>query len=409
MSERVSRALDYWVGLPLCWVLTLWRRLVERKTLGTSVPRRIMVVKLSEMGALILAIPAFEAAASRVGRKNLFICVMPENRPVLDLIDVVPPENILVIRDQNIFTLVSDTLRMMWRCRREGIDTTIDLEGFARVSAIVSFLSGARQRVGWHRYTMEGPARGDLFTHRVPYNVYQHVTQQFLTLVEAVDAPSDEYPLPKRRVETKESSLPMFRATAEEVAEVEAILVRRCGGRPSGPRVILNPNLIDTLPVRRWPREHYLELGRRILASHPTAVVLLTGLAAEREQSEQLAREISPDRAFSLAGDTSLRGLLALFGISDLLVTSDCGPAHMAAITPIPIVSLFGPETHRLYGPLSPRNVSLEAGLACGPCLSAFNMQNSPCKDNVCMRNVTVEQVYGAAREQCAALASESL
>ena len=195
-----------------------------------------------------------------------------------------------------------------------------------------------------------------------------------------------------------------FVPSAEEKAEIETLLERRCGGSRRRPRVLLNPNLIDTLPVRRWPRAHYLALGRRILERHPQAVVILTGLADEREPSRALAREISPDRACSLAGETSMRGLLALLDASALLVTSYCGTAHMGAITPIPMVSLFGPETHALYGPISPRNLSLETGLACGPCLSAFNLQRSPCTDNVCMQRLDVDTVYDAVLAQCPAL-----
>ena len=129
-------------------------------------------------------------------------------------------------------------------------------------------------------------------------------------------------------------------------------------------------------------------------------------LPEEAEGSRALAAEISPERAFSLAGATaSLRDLVVLIGRCDLLVTSDCGPAHMAALTSTPIVSVFGPETPRLYSPLSPRNVSLWAGLACSPCLTAFNHRRSPCRRNVCMEQVSVDQVYEAARRQCPALA----
>jgi ADP-heptose:LPS heptosyltransferase len=170
--------------------------------------------------------------------------------------------------------------------------------------------------------------------------------------------------------------------------------------------VILNCNLIDALPLRRWPREHWKMLGRRILAECPKATLLLTGLAAERKLSEELAAEISSARAVSLAGDTdSLRSLVVLIALADLVVTSDCGPAHMAALTDTPIVSIFGPETPRLYAPLSPHNRSLWAGLACSPCLIALNHRKSPCRDNVCLQRVTVEQVHEAARLACPEIA----
>jgi ADP-heptose:LPS heptosyltransferase len=408
MEEATSRALDVWIGRPLCWLLTLWRRTRAhrlRTDRGLGPPRKILFVKLSEMGAMVLAVPAFEAARSRVGQRNLYCLQLDGNREVHELIGVFPAGNVLAIRDHNLLLFAWDTARALRRCRREGIDTVIDLEGFARISALLAFLCGAERRIGLDRFTSEGPYRGDLFTHRVPWNPYQHASLQFLTLVEALDAPEGQRPLPKRRVELKEFELEGHRPEPREIEELEAMLARACGGPPAAPRVILNCNLIDALPLRRWPRESFLELGRRILAHHPRATLLLTGLAAERESSRALAAEISPARAFSLAGETpSLRSLVALLARSDLLITSDCGTAHMAALTAIPIVSIFGPETPQLYAPLSPRNRSLWAGLACSPCLNAFNHRRSPCRDNVCMGQITVDHVLEAARRQCPTL-----
>jgi len=413
MNENASRALDIWVGKPLCWLLTLWRRLGDslrgrtRDRPDSAPPRKILFLKLSEMGAILLAVPAFEAARSRVGRQNLYCAMLAGNREVHELVDVFPLENLIQIRDTGLFTMALDVLRMMRRCRREGIDTVIDLEGFARVSAVLSFLTGATRRVGLDRYTSEGPYRGDLFTHRVSCNYYNHASIQFLTLVEALDAAPDALPLHKARVQIKDSQLAPYRPAAGEAERVEAMLAERCGGAPQGPRIILNPNLVDLLPLRRWPRERWLELGRRILAEHPSATLLLTGLPGEEALSRELATEIGPERAVSLAGATeTLRDLVVLIGRTDLLVTSDCGPAHMAAVTSTPIVSIFGPETPRLYAPLSPRNVSLWAGLACSPCLTAFNHRKSPCQRNVCMEQITVDQAYDAIRRQCPALAS---
>jgi ADP-heptose:LPS heptosyltransferase len=405
MIEARSRTLDNWVGKPLCALLTGVRRVsdaLRRPAVDSGAPRRIAFVKLSEMGAILLAVPAFRAARSRVGSENLYCIVLAGNREVHELIDVFPPENILSIRDDNLFVFALDVARMMWRCRRDGVDTVIDLEGFVRISAILSYLSGAPRRIGLHRYTTEGPYRGDLFTRRVLYNYYKHVSIQFLSLVEALDAPPGSTPLLKSTVAIKEFALPRCEASAAEARDAEALIARAKSASPDGLVVILNCNLIDSMPLRRWPRESWRRLGRRLLAEDPTTTLLLTGLPEERELSRALAAEISGERAFSVAGETkTLRTLVALIDRADAFVTSDCGPAHMAAVTDTSIVSIFGPETPQLYAPLSDKNESLFAGLACSPCVIAFNHRRSPCDDNVCMQRVTVEQVYEATRRAC--------
>ncbi len=411
MNEQTSRKLDLWVGVPLCWLLTGWLRLTalfrSRKS-HDAPPQKILFIKLSEMGAIVLTMPAFEAARRRVGAENLYCLMLAGNREVHDLLGVFRDEHLWSIRDRNLFAFAIDVWRFMRQAHREGIDCVIDLEGFSRISALLTALSGARLRVGLDRYTAEGLYRGQLFTRRVSYNYYNHASVQFLTMVEALDAPHDEVPALKRRVSLDDYRLPIFQPRDDEVAATRELLQSRCGFLPESPLVILNPNLIDLLPLRRWPRESFAALGQRILADHPQATIVLTGLPEQRELSQELAGEISHERALSLAGETAdVRSLVVLFTLADLLITSDCGPAHMAALTEIPIVSIFGPETPRLYSPLSPHNHSLWAGLACSPCLHAFNHRKSACRDNVCMRAISVEDVYAAARAACPALESQ--
>jgi ADP-heptose:LPS heptosyltransferase len=112
-----------------------------------------------------------------------------------------------------------------------------------------------------------------------------------------------------------------------------------------------------------------------------------------------MARAFGSGRAISMAGRTSLRQLLVLYSLADLLVSNDSGPVHFAALTPVPVVALFGPETPVLYGPLSRRARAVHSGLACSPCVNILNHRMSPCTDNQCMKRIEVEQVLTAARE----------
>jgi ADP-heptose:LPS heptosyltransferase len=405
MNEQQSRTLDYWLGIALCWLLTRWRRMRDLwRSSPTNPPTKILFIKLSEMGAVALAMPAFEEAARRVGRQNLYCLMLETNREIHDLVRFFEPDHLISIRDRSLPLFAIDAWRMMRVCRREGIDCVIDLEGFARVSALLAYLTGARVRVGMHRYTSEGLYRGDLFTHRVSLNCYNHASVQFLTMVEALDHPATADVLVKERIELADYRLPRFEPTDAERDAMASLL--RSGGQwaPGRPLFVLNPNLVDLLPLRRWPRQSWLELGRRLLDQSPEAVVALIGLPKEREFSEALARDISPERAFSLAGQTTIRSLVTLCALADLLVTSDSGPAHMAAFTELPSVTIFGPETPRLYAPLAARGVSLWSGLACSPCLSAFNHRRSACHDNVCTQVIGVDEVLDAARRICPAL-----
>jgi ADP-heptose:LPS heptosyltransferase len=125
---------------------------------------------------------------------------------------------------------------------------------------------------------------------------------------------------------------------------------------------------------------------------------LITGAPSERIEAEKLASECKSDRCISFAGHSALADLPALYSLAALMVTNDSGPAHFAAASGLPTIVLFGPETPNLYRPLG-NSTSIYAGLACSPCVSANNHRKSACNDNVCMRAISVEQVFAAVAD----------
>ena len=397
MNPHVIRRLDSWVGRPVAAALTLVRYVADRVAWPDHAepqpPKKILLIKMIEQGATVLAYRAIERATEMVGRENVYFWVFEENRFIVDLLDLVPPQNMLTIRTKGRVRLFLDLLKTTWQARRLGIDATVDMEFFSRASAILAFLTGAKRRSGLHRFTSEGPYRGDLLTHCVQYNPYLHTAAAYYLLVEALLADPRQRPLMKVRPPAIDYSAPRFRPSEQESAKVEATLDRVAGHKVERPIVLLNPNASDLLPLRRWPTERFIELGRRILDEHPEATVAITGAPDERDAAERIARQISP-KAISLAGHTTLRELIVLYTLADVLVTNDSGPGHFSSLTDITSVVLFGPETPAVFGPLAPNANVLRADIACSPCVNPFNHRFSPCNDNVCMRMISVDEVY---------------
>jgi len=400
MRLVTMRWIDRNIGSPACFLFTAHRKIMEflgrgKKTQARS--RRIAFIKLTEQGSTVLAAPAFKKAASLAGRDNLFLFVFPKSRPIFDLLEVVPSSNIIEIDPSTPGSFLGSFFRGVARARREGIDTVIDMEFFARVGAVLAYLTGASKRVGLHTFTLEGPYRGDLFTHRLAYNPYLHMSWFFLSLVEAAGmAARGRYtPIPVP-LPGDNPALPVFRASEEEktsaLAKVESIK-----GSPAGrPLVIFNPKTDDLLPVRKWPRENYVALGRMINKAYPGATIVLTGIAREREKTGIIAGEL--DNAVNMAGETCLRELLALYCASDVLVSSDSGPALFAAMTPVRTIVLFGPETPALFGVKDGKTEAIKAGLACSPCVSVYNHRDSRCRSGECMKSITPEEVFRRVR-----------
>ncbi len=392
--DAIARA-DRWLAKPLCAVLSGFDRLRRLRRRGAPAePRRIVFVKLIEMGSTVLACPAFAEAEKLVGRDNLFILVFAPNRAILDVLPYFRPENVIAVEERNLAVFAVSLLRAMLRLWREGVDTAIDMEGLTSASAVVTYLTGARRRVGFYNFTSQGPYRGRLFTHELSYGFQHHVSKQFLALVRSAATNGDDAPLLKERIPDEHTELPRFVPAEAESAAMDALV-----GSFDGPLLLLNPNCSDLLPLRRWPTERFVELGRRLLEEHPDARIAVTGAPDEREEAEAVAQSIDPERARSLAGRTSLRQLLVLYDMADVLVSNDSGPVHFAALTEVPVVALYGPETPQLYGPLSSQTRALFAGLMCSPCVNILNHRMSPCLDNQCMQQLSVDQVLSATRE----------
>ena len=188
-TTTTIRALDYWLGVPACALLSGVRRITGAAP-SKRAPGKILFLKFIEQGATVLAQDAIARATRAVGRDHVFFCVFESNRAILDVIGTVPAANIITIRDQALTTFVVDFLQAAMTIRRHRIDTVIDMEFFSRASAIFAFMTGAATRVGLHRFTGELPYRGNLMTHRIQYLPQLHISTQYSVLVEAAFSPT---------------------------------------------------------------------------------------------------------------------------------------------------------------------------------------------------------------------------
>jgi lipopolysaccharide heptosyltransferase II len=389
-----QRRIDRIVGRPLCWVLTLWHRLKGADRAPDRI-RRILVVLLSEMGALVLTRPMFDRLRERYPGVELFVLCSGQNGAALELLEVVPPERVILARNGSVSEFLRDSVRAIRRIRAARFDVVIDLELFARASAVYSGLSGAPIRVGFHRHTQEGLYRGDFINRAVPYSPYQHIAEQFVSLAEAIESTS--VPTVKRAIAAEPPSVPPMTLRPGELERARRALRDRFPALAGGPLVFLCPGA-GLLPIRAWPVAHYASLARDLAARG--CAIAIVGLPEDRP----LARAIQESGAAGatcadLTGYTaSARDLAVLLHLGALLVTNDGGTGHFAALTPIPAIILYGPETPILYGSLSPNAVNLYRRLSCSPCLTAYNHRRSPCDgDNVCLKSITPAEVLAAA------------
>jgi ADP-heptose:LPS heptosyltransferase len=99
------------------------------------------------------------------------------------------------------------------------------------------------------------------------------------------------------------------------------------------------------------------------------------------------------DRVHDAAGRLSVLGLAALIERCAFVVTNDTAPVHMASSLGVPVFAFYGPNTPRLYGPLSRDSFAFFRALPCSPCLTNMNYKTSHCRMPVCIRDIGVDEV----------------
>jgi ADP-heptose:LPS heptosyltransferase len=392
------RGLDFWLGMPLCFVLSVVDRIASKLLIKRSNKNefeKIVFIKLSEMGAISLAYPLLMEVKKSYPQAELFFITFEKNKPFFGVLGgIIEQKNIFTIRETSLRFLLTDSVRVFRKIRKEKMDIAFDLEMLTRFSAILTYLTGAIKKIGFNVYNFEGLYRGNFFTHNVQYNPLQHISHSYLSLGKVAQLERKNTPEFKLAINDAEIILPKF---SSEKSDYES-LVKKIGAMG----VTRDNDIFLTNPgewgypfnLREWPLEYYIDLVKKLLAGNPNRRVVLVGNPGALDKAGKLCRAVDSSRCVDFTGKTTISELLELFLISRALITSDSGLAHFAALTPLPKFIFFGPETPQVFGPLGENTHIFFSKLPCSPCFSVFNHRNSACKNNHCLKGISSEYVY---------------
>jgi len=395
MKVNTQRLIDRCIGTIICRIFSLYYRFFNKESKPVAI-KKILIILLSEMGALVLAYPMFQRLKEKFPEAALHVMLFEKNREVVELLGVIPSENILTINDKSMSAFIKDTAAALFSMRKIQFDTVIDCELFSRISSILAFLSGSALRVGFHPHTQEGLYRGNFMNRPVLYNPYHHISRQFLTLVEAID--SDPHPKAKRRVPNETLAIPPIKVGQKEIENAKKKLYDTAPGVEAKKIVLIYPGG-GLLPIRAWPLDYYCRLTAELL--HKGYAICIIGLADDKDVANVILSHNRNPSCVDLTGYTkTIRELMIIFHLSALLITNDGGPGHFAAMTPIPSIIFYGPETPTLYGPMNENAINFYLNFSCSPCVTAYNHRKSPCDgDNLCLKNIQPEKVLARAIE----------
>ena len=378
MNTRTMKALDHYVGIPVCIFLEIVHKvsLLLPQRQPSTPPGKILIMKYFGMGSILLSSPTLKAIKKRYPDAKLGFLTFSANRNMVERLELV--DYIYTLRTDSFIHFAADLFRQIALIRRAGFDATIDMEFFSKFSTIMTFLTGSPIRIG---YFLRQLWRGDLLTHQIYYNQYKHITE----VLGALAAPLDV------KVAADDLQRP---AISPEEQEEAADLLQIAGVSAGGGVIGFNVNVSDLSLERRWPKESFQDLARGLLQELDVRLVFIGAPAEVEYVNEVLAPFASEERVINLAGKTSLGVLLGVLTRCTLFISNDSGPLHLAASTGSPTVSLFGPETPSLYGPKGGDTLVFHEPLYCSPCLNVFNVKTAPCAgNNICLRSIQPDAV----------------
>ena len=331
--------------------------------------KRILIVPVNWLGDLLFLTPAIRAI--RRAHPGAHIAALSPRRG-LDLLQGNPHLNAVIpMPEGRGLAHLAGWFPMIRRLRAERFDAVFLFHrSFTR--AAVAWAAGIPERIGIRTWK-----QGWLLTTAVrpPPADSLHKVDGFLRLVEAAGIPPDG-----RHYDAG--------LTPEDEQAADG-LAKELGFGPSDRVVALHAGANWLL--KRWPSHRFVELADR-LTERCRARVLFIGGEGDLPLIESIAGRMR-SRPIIAAGRTTFRQMGAVLKRTSLLISNDSGPLHMGMAVGVPVIALFGPTDPKLTGPVSgDKGVTLFGSIGCPvPCYRL------DCPANLCMEQVTVDQVLAAA------------
>lgn len=338
-------------------------------------PQKIMVRATNWIGDGVMSLPALEALRARFPAAEIVLVTKPWVNELYWRLPAVNRQ--IVYKPASEHKGVSGFWKFVRELRAEKFDAAILFQN-AFHAAWMAWCAGVPMRLGYAR-----DGRSALLTDAVEVPspaAYGHQTYYYLQLLFRAGMIARPEPINEIRLVLDNTE----KAWAAKHLQKLGL---------SGPRFLvgINPGAFYG-PAKRWLLSRYAQLADRLIGAFH-ADVLIFGSDAERPLAEEIARAMR-HTPLILAGETSLRQLMALLAQCHLVVTNDSGPMHIAAGLGLPVVAIFGSTDERATGPVSLRARVVKHPVACSPC----GLRECPI-DLRCMQSVNVDDAYMAALE----------
>ena len=237
--------------------------------------------------------------------------------------------------------------------KRENYDLVFSLSD-QLTSNLLAFLSGARFSVGWNRSFKGAPLLAS--KKFVPEKSRdKHEAEYYCDLLRLIGV-------------KVELATPRIYYGAKEFDEVSALLAKHQIKKKDF-LVGIHAGAVAFYKAKMWPWRNFAQLIDWLIEKHGAKVFLVGRGGFEENINRQIKSSLkNKSHCLDLTDKTSLDQLIALIARSNLFVSNDSGPMHMAAAQARPLIAFFGPTDAVRWGARTRNSIILSKELPCSPC-----------------------------------------
>ena len=342
----------------------------------------ILIVKLSAIGDVIHTLPALAALHQQFPESNITWVVeekaydVIKDHPYLKRVVVSKRKGWLknVKKPSLWYPTLKEIIKFIKELRSQNYDLVIDFQGLLK-SALLILLSKGKRKVGYDK-TRE---MSFLFLNeKIPACPQdQHAVEKNINLTRYLGAEIDEVRF-------------IISIGEEDKRKIEYLLSEN---KLSTSKLLIIMSTQASWMTKIWDPSKVAKLSDRLIEKYDAQLVF-TGGKDDYSSIEKIL-SLMNHRVVNASGKTSLKELAYLLSISDLMITMDSGPMHIASAMGTPTVALFGPTAHWRTGPYCNNAIIIGNHLPCSPC---FKKRCD--KGKACMEKISVGEILEAVDKQ---------
>jgi heptosyltransferase-3 len=327
-------------------------------------PQKILLIQLRRIGDVLMCTPTLRALREHFPKSYIVFLTEKESS---DLLTLNPYLDEVIVLERGKYRNPFYSLKKIWQIRKKRFDLVIDFLGNPR-SAYISFLSGAKRRVGFN-----------LPLRRFFYSIIIKNDQ------------TPKYAAAHKLEALKALGIKNFDLKLDFFIPDEADIFAERFFKEKGldqNNLIVSISSTSRRHFRRWSLEKFARLADWLISQLKASVVLVWG-PGEREVVEKV-KDLMKESPIICWETENLFQLGSIVRKCDLHIGNDNGTKHVAVAMGKPTITIYGPHDPVSWTYPDPsRHKFLKKKVDCPDC----DKIKHKCTELSCLDKITVEDV----------------